>query len=347
MNVACVLLALMTLLPGSDDASSLDTDTIVRRAVGYRAGIQRGHVMFSVRYNRNTNAADYEQVIKNYDMYFDKKSVRSIVHWNHPAWARVTKTVVTDENFISEWSKEDRVVTGPRSESTMAIYVQEAFDPRLLGLVPVDVSLLYRSSIGHPFFFSENEHSKAIDDKLDGQDALRIDYRIAPDRRVRLWIAPRIGYGVLRLERENGTPGQPGHSLAVVSSKFEKSERGGIWFPKEVTRRQFSGDTLLTEEVIHVERVQLNTDVDPAFFSFKGLALEPGTKVMDVHHRMMIWTGSQLVDEHRSRDPSTDATNPSPRRTTTRWFWWSNGVICVVVFSILLHRSFRQAHKAQ
>jgi len=230
-------------------------------------------------------------------MWFDGDSVRSFVTVSHPKWTRVYKTIVAGDVFISEWSDKDRVETGDRRSVEAPDQVQNAFDPRVLGLVNGSLGLHYTQQLSWKSLLPElGEFNEPVREKLDGIDLIRLESR-RENQVFCTWFDPARGYNVVRMEMTiSGSDGSRFEMITTVD--LEKLSSPPLWFPRKLQREEYRSGELSSREIVKVEKAEFNIDVPKITFTFAGMQLPPGRKVIfRPNSLLMVWDGSKLVGE--------------------------------------------------
>ncbi len=264
----CAILFLIN--PGTGIALP-SAEELEEKVIANRLSLRSGHLVFSVRYNKFANDQIYEKIGIKYNMYFDGKMVRSDVSYSHPNWAKKTKTVFGGDFYINDAPQNSSVQTGqidvdvsnpPESARYIMSQIQEAFDPRLLGLVPGLVEILRTRTLQKAFLYTEEGGQPSVaSDVVEGKELLRIDHNLGPSRLISIWIAPQYNFDVEQIRVNINYPLKKYKALASVKTTFREydfGDKGRQWFPSDVVYRLVENEELKMEQTVHVEQAEFN-----------------------------------------------------------------------------------------
>ncbi len=320
-------LALLTFAP-VDAPETPTAQELERKMLDYRNAIKTGHVIVRSRQRIDRASPDNERITFEYDIVFEGTKVRSIVTWKSPDWERVTGAVVSGDDYIRNWSANQRVDIGKLPVPNP--FLADAIHPRALGIAHTPIRSSREIDLDKPFWFATGE-STVTADPIDGEPAWRIDHRLSAVGRVLLWIVPSRGHSLARLEvRFENSERQ--RSLQLLEVDLRQYGPTGIWYPRQMTYRRSGGqgdgpDDVWLEEVAEVESAEFGIPVKPSNFGVEGLNLPPGRKILGPGHRAMYWDGKRLRQEV-ARDFPDDlgaATGPS-----ARWPWWVGAGVTIL-----------------
>lgn len=186
-------------------------------------------------------------------------------------------------------------------------------DPRNAGLVPVPYS-----HTGTPFeigggrtslysfcvnFCLEAEQAAVVPVAWKGQQCWKVKssshIKDATQGVCTYIVAPEMGHSVVFMEYKcyYNDETEPG-DVASVESDITLHKKSGIWFPSQVRYLQFSQGKKIKEEITDFEVVSLNQPIPEDVFTFAGMGVPVGHRVMDVTKDSAdaaIWDGEKVV----------------------------------------------------
>jgi hypothetical protein len=226
----------------------------------------------------------------------------------------------------------------------------ESFDPRLIGYS----MLPHTELIGHRRQDHQIEtdiDSPAIGPRRVEEGTLRGEAAIAlrskrkkPEADYTVWVLPRKGYGVGRIDFERRTDkGKMG--LIRQDSELELDGVSGLWFPKRcVWEEQLDGE-VTDREVIEISLAELNRGIDPAIFTMAEMNIPNGATVMlpeKKKGRLVWWNGKPIPPSEipAEKAPAEEVVVAQPANadamTGISLRWWyvaaAIGFSCCAVF---------------
>jgi hypothetical protein len=208
---------------------------------------------------------------------------------------------------------------------------ENVFDPRMLGYRTGGLVMLRYGQVRLDSVIgsADRDEPVASDDRLNGIACRKLSWKKRNGAMVRVWLAPSLGHSVLRIEvsGENRFPPEGG---ASVQSEFPSGKIDGAWFPNRVLFEAFSKGKLERREELRIDRCRLNEAVAPDVFTFRGLGLPEGTRVVSPDKRLSGYLRDGKID-NKPQDTSKflDETPPAPITPQRRYDPWLI-VTCVV-----------------
>ncbi len=340
-----LLLAVSAVASQGTAAPIPDARTLEDRVVAQRAALARGHIELesSIRIG--------ERSIKTRrSIYFDGRKIRGDVTRldgqksdERDAPAREINCF-NDKSFIYY---NDEPIGGGHSMAINLVDLRSftndrethsVSDPRLLGIAPTDVAMLVYFRLNALVVGSGTEPRSVSREAYKGQDCYVVSRGASggPGKgRLRLWIAPAKGMGVVRSERRSGSDDSA--IVDSVESELERIEGPGIWYPRTCHYRRVEGGKVTREQDVLVTSATFNQPIDPAVFTLAGMEVPVGKRVLPTPSE----NGTFMWDGHRVVASSTPAElAPAERFRKGGTFLGVSSVLLLVVAGGAAWRAF-------
>jgi hypothetical protein len=328
--------------PGPDGpaAQTPSAQELLDKVLASRKALKTGYVKLSVVYKQPIRENDPTKRI--YELTFSGDQIRSIVQLIFPKLQRETRTIVTPTTVIHDdgilgWKVRAR----PLGESTQVADRQEAFDPRVLGLVINEVSLLWRTTTVETsalWLGVKSGQARVFADTVGDLRAWRIETTHPQGGSLKTWVVPDWGHALSRVELIEEEGGKLSSLRGTLSCSYRKY--GPHWFlAKSELVTSFKG-RVVSHEVIEVLEAEFNMAVDPGAFEMRSLGIEPGREVLGPGFMNKTWTGTQLVDRVVPLVPEREL---ATTQAASRIHWWILSLVCGVSAIFVLYRVLRRA----
>ena len=323
------ILFLAAAILGDPQAATIESD-----ALEERLRIQSGQFEISSTHAMKALRIPIES---NYRIYFSGSKVRIDrtvqPHNGLPLEAR--KQVLTDEHFLDHIGgeasngKKYAVVVAHNEGKPNDVYSKrkrEVFDPRMIGIVPIDLGAIYAFTASSYLTRPDRESMTESDVDHKGVPARQVDFKLKQGDSVRVIIVPAYGNGVVEITMFAESDEGPYIDKCQMELKeWQKS----IWFPEKVEyTREFGGEIVERESLV-IKNAVLNESVDDSIFAPEGLDLPAGTGFHEHPPRIegaRLWDGEKLR-AMTNRDLATMSkaeTGPLKKPRTFRWFIATN-----------------------
>lgn len=336
--MSAIALLAIAALAGPSSADDELADKLLRSALEYKQGIRTGHVVLRMSYSKADESREQTKV--RYEIDFDGDQVRSIAEYHGPKGTTTARALMTRRDFLFDEGTPAAAVTGRLTELATDPMTKgrlsDAFQPKLLGMVPEPVPAHAGITLGEAFWFANRRPRSVTRETFGGEDAWKIVYEFEnPGREVRLWIAPRFGHGVVchELEWTRGRAEGRKPSMLRVESRYKQYT--DVWFPEVVTYQHLVQGTVQVEQATTVESAEFGAPADPAIFSPGRLGLKPGRMVIGSGRKALTWNGNALVDMQGDLPRKMqDARRSGPLAALL----YGNAAVCAVIAFILMRK---------
>ncbi len=186
-----------------------------------------------------------------------------------------------------------------RRETALEMYKDgklPLIDMRIFGLYPTGLNLRdfeLTSLIENP----ERTNFIMSDDVIDDISCKKISFIDERDYPVTIWIAPELGYNMIRCETWSDKNG----FRNTVSLKIEKHKESGIWFPVSYVADEFENGKPYSHSDIRIEVISFNKSFPTEIFTPKGMGVPVGTRVYinpsPVEVDNFFWDGNMIRGE--------------------------------------------------
>lgn len=215
----------------------------------------------------------------------------------------------------------------------------DIFDPRLIGMLPCDTTILHGMNLGDFLGRKDIVDSTVTTEMRDGQRIFRVDNSYRNGRKTRMWFAPQQGDSLVRAESEFVHP-KDGKVIDSIECDMKQWNAGGVWFPGKVLyKRSLNGDVGI-EELLTVKKAEFNIPVDESVFTLAGMDIPPGTSVVETPQQSVsrIWDGGKLIPD-TTQPPSLAKPEASNSHATRMLlFSFSLALIAALLFAIYWRR---------
>ena len=213
----------------------------------------------------------------------------------------------------------------------------------MIGIVSSDSKNIVQFHMESFIGWSARQKPTATSTTLNGIDCWKVEYISSDDRTVRTWIAPGMGFGVLRMEVQfEDSAGVP--FLSRSDCTLAQDKVSGIWFPHLFSYRRHVRGKVEIEEDLEVQVVSLNQALDPKLFTLEGIdCLPSGEQVSWVSNTpapasgYLIWNGRELVSGTPPAIPRLD----QPQRGGNSLLIFIIAVLCAVAAAFCAWRYFK------
>jgi hypothetical protein len=224
-------------------------------------------------------------------------------------------------------------------------------DPRLLGMAPDSSPNLVKCHLDSFVGRRERKPPTIRQASWKGIDCWLIEYTILQGRSVRIWIDPRRGPSVVRLEFE-GISREQRPLVDSVESDLREYSPSGMWYPQSCVYERHIDGKLVEKEVVDVEVVSLNEPLDPEVFRLAGMRIPghlPITGLDSPIGKELWWNGEEIVELYnysrtgligKLKNLSNWITLRTTRSAGKRWLWLVISTVSAVVAVIVLSRHF-------
>jgi hypothetical protein len=287
------------------------SEELERAAVQYRVQhIKRGSVRMHVT---DSGRMNNERL---YEITFDEKRIRQVLRSRPPGapdWGKADKIVVTPDNYIMDDEASPTPVAvylGSSKDYVSPRQHLRALNIQALGMHTSGVNNLHSTHLESILNRSDRTNPVVRLDPQGGVEAWRIDFSKTPKQdgvntEISCWIAPRQGYGVIRIEARSNHSGRK--ATGVLECKLKQYPNDNVWFPSKMTRTVTMDGAVTARQVATVEEATFGGEVDEKAFSLTGLGLEPGREVLDASSGQAwgkVWNGDEAVFPSKVRTSS-------------------------------------------
>jgi hypothetical protein len=299
-------------------------EKVEMEALAHRRAIVRGFVTFQ----RKSLWIDGDTV----RVWFDGKKVRQdwLHKGNNGSPLRRVDCVgceCDDCEFLYQQSSPGAPVMGVRLDKkntvlrSMPVVV---VDPKRVGFVPFSLFGTWRNTldifVGRP----ERQNSAVSKTTFNGQDCSLVEYTGLHGERVKIWIAPGLGYNVTRLAIAGIAPQDGVPWKTILESKIAQWGSKKVWYPSSYVFERARGGKIQEKEEVIVTRASLNEPIDPKVFTLAGLDLLEGIAISGSAVKQAppgkenVWLKGQIrqltVQGSPARPPAPQAREPQRLR---------------------------------
>ena len=322
--------------------------TIEKVALGERLGLQSGQFDIS---SAHTFQAAKITIEAEYRIYFSgsKTRIDHIVQPHNGLPLETRKRVLTNEYFLDHIGgeasngKKYAAVIAQNHGNADDVYAKrrkEVFDPRMIGIVPIDLGAIYAFTASSFLTRPDRETLSERDVVYMGVPARQVDFTLKQGDRVRIIIVPAFGNGVVEITLfAESNEGPYIDKCEIELKEWQES----LWFPiKSDYTREFGGE-IVERETLAFKNVALNEVVPDLVFAPEGLDLPAGTGFHEHQPRTggaRIWDGDK-VRLLTNRDLATMSNQESgleKKPRTFRWFIAVNLTVFLVAAGYLAFR---------
>jgi len=286
---------------------------LIKRMYDYRMAIENMRAEVTVTKPVFTVQPDEVNVKQHYFFAYDKGRVRcDITFFNseHSEVAFDQHLVTPDFYFLRYLSGEHKNNDG---NSLIVNSAPErpfdTFDPRRIGtdgnsFDTIEVVHFNYDTLLDEYYSPMGENYAVSIDIVDGDKLYKVSYQVnvfdegdngeitKGEILNSYWINPQKGYSLVRSETESEMLDLY-ISYAVTLGQFH-SQKGEIWFPREILFRHRDGGEVLEEKVV-IDSIVFDVQ-DETPFTFAGLEIPVGYSVSYLG-RTKFWDGKEFVDE--------------------------------------------------
>lgn len=280
---------ILTSLLATDPGSALE---IEKKALAEQEKIERGEVTWFVTRRHFERSGEIKSSrTSKYEVTFDGSNVRTIK--NRREWY-----VFTDKYALSHLGSRDdldpmpayqRDLTTPQGRrSENSAY---RMNMRLLGIMPQDTVSFKTRKLTEYLTQPDRKDTKVTSEKVDGRNVFKIEYEKTEwPTKVTYVIDPEKGYSVI--EASHQTPDYTDrieNRMKLYDDKY--------WYPETVRYTRSGQGKAYSESLITVKKAEFNRPIDKDVFTFNGISLPAGTRVIETPRaeRTRYWDGEKLV----------------------------------------------------
>jgi hypothetical protein len=289
---AIVLLGLTPLAEPLNDIQKIEK--IEARVLQARRQIKHGKIVIEVRCIKFPQNAEYESLLQVFTLVFDPVRTR----WEWKALSPSGKVeyfmkhVLTPKRAI-KYTPVSIEVGSPGKDERRRM---QLFDPRVLGLAPAPLDILYGYGMEDYLLRPDRKLVSYEDAKEGGVDCKKAVFSFSPGAmawKVSLWYSIPEGGNVRRIESErliNKTLNK-----WQLSTDLSVLKQPAGWFPKRLHFRRFEGRNLVDEQTMEVKFVDFDSPVGDSSFNISTLGIPEGSRVIE-DFRPKTYSGGRLVD---------------------------------------------------
>ncbi len=295
-----------------------------RRVVEGRRKIQHGKLTLTALSANGISLKQAGQDVQTlrYAIEFDGEKIR--VETGHNETIRIS---------VPEWvimSNRDGIYWHDRAIVNTALS-NDIFDPRMLGIHIAPLQGMDNYSLDTFILFDQKDMT-IKDELLNGIPVKHLSYHRVVPVEIDRWIAPEMGYAVLRSKAVNDP------YLDTLETEYQEVEPG-LWFPRKIHYTQYRSDRIINEDLITVESVDLSEPPASERFTLDSLKLPPGQKV-DRNGESMLWDGNKLLTQ---RDAAQQEHSLPPPENGRKWLLLLNaGILALIALILVVSRRKKQ-----
>ena len=181
-----------------------------------------------------------------------------------------------------------------RADGNKASLLECPIDPRLLGMVPLDITTASMHYALGDCIGAANASQHGVEESPQG-----VTVRHESDNTIREYVViPGKGYAVERIGSRFKE--SVGNISDEAVSKLAAFGEGPVWFPREVAYTRHEGDIITCSENVRVIDAQLNVTLSPDLFTLAGMNPPAGRTVVSLSgsdpivSKLGIWDGSVI-----------------------------------------------------
>ncbi|WP_088259612.1 hypothetical protein [Fimbriiglobus ruber] len=326
-HTAFLLFSLFYIVAHAEDSTVTEIENAILKQC---RSIRQGKLTLEAKISGINNAPVNDRVTTIWFDY-DKNKVRSDVvnHWKNrdePAYRIIQCSNCERPNYWVEYQEKPltnavtSITLEPLTDEIRKQRLSEIFDPRMLGIVAAESTVLKNYHFETEVNSSNREKPNLRRDRWKGEDCWVTSFHLNTVSRVfcELWVVPSRGYTVARNIMES----HPGGKTYRVAVETEATPVGnsGLWFPHTCVCETTNDGKLIRKEELRVTSISLNEPIEDKVFTLAGMDIASDTpiasKLPSGESHVLTWTGASAI-EHVNPvfipKPTSQASSPSNR----------------------------------
>ena len=181
------------------------------------------------------------------------------------------------------------------TDGTKSSLVECPIDPRLLGMVPLDITMASMHYALGDCIGAVNASQHSVE-----ESPLGMTVRHESDNTIREYVViPSKGHAVERIGSRFKE--SAGNISDEAVSELNSYGEGPVWFPREVAYTRHEGDIVTRSEIVRVIDAQFNVTLSPDLFTLAGMNAPAGRTVVSLSgsgptiSKVGIWDGSAIL----------------------------------------------------
>lgn len=284
--IVCPGVFLVEIAAATDESQWQEVET---KCVENRRRIESGRIVLNVRYPTHVNTPIRETISQQYSLLFDVENYRMDCRWTTPTSTKMYYKILTPTAYLSSGPPETPIHISKRGDRGLADV--NIPNPRVLGMAPSGFEALGSYGLEDMLLRADRRFTSMTEIEHDGQQIWECRYSIGTevDEHCTTWIAPTLGYSLLRYHSDGRHQDNRWSTELLVTPEFYPD--ASVWYPKEVTYRRVVNGQLVREELITVDSATFNMPISAEEFTTEGLNLPDGTEFLVNSQEMQIRDG--------------------------------------------------------